>query len=94
MFEHSDATYNGLSGEALSQTNTWGWESGSEIGGFVYGRPFVHTIVYQDIDVSNWGPPYTDIHDVQGATINAWTDVVAAGADGSGNFNAISTITQ
>lgn len=94
LYEHSDATYNGLSGENLNTSNTWGWEASGEIGGFVYGRPFVHTILYRDIDVAEWSPPFTAIRDLQGVTVSAWTDTVAAGDDGSGNKNSISTITQ
>lgn len=88
LYVASDATYNGLSGENISQSNTWGWESDAEIGGVVFGRPFVHTVVYRDISVSEFEPPFTAIHDLQGGVASAITDSVQA------SNNAISTITQ
>lgn len=88
LFVGSGATYNGLADETLSPTNTWGWEATGEIGGVVYGQAFVHTVVYQDISVTELSAPFTDIHDLQGGVAKAWTDSVQASND------AISTITQ
>lgn len=87
-FVASDATYNGRAREQVSTSNTWGWESGGEIGAAVYGAPFVHTVIYQDISVSELSAPFTAIHDLQGGVANAWTDSVQP------SNNAISTITQ
>lgn len=84
----SDATYNGLSGEAFSTSNTYGWEAGSEIGGFVHGSPFVNTVIYQDIAVSELESPITDIRDIQGGVARAWVDSVQP------SNNAIATFSQ
>lgn len=88
LYIASDATYNGLTNESLGQSNTWGWDATDEIGAVVYGRPFVHLVMQQDIEVSEFEPPFTAIHDLQGGMATARTDTVYASTD------AISTITQ
>lgn len=89
IFIHSSATYNGLTNENVSNAgNTWGWESGSEIGGVVYGSPFCHTVIYEDVSVSELTTPITDIRDIQGGVARAYTDSVLASGD------AASRITQ
>lgn len=84
----SDATYNGLAGESLDTSNTYGWEAGSEIGGFVHGSVFVHTVLYGDISVSELVSPVTDIRDVQGGVASVWADSVQP------SNNAIATFSQ
>lgn len=90
VFVHSGATYNGLSTEPsdVGGSNTWGWEADGEIGGAVYGSPFVHTALYEDVTVTELGSPVTDIRDIAGGVARAYSDCVLA------DTNAVSTITQ
>jgi hypothetical protein len=88
LYVSSGATYNGLATESFATSNTWGWESGGEYGAVVYGRPFVHTVIYRDISVSEFGDRIEGIYDLQGGVASAWTDSVQA------SNNAISYISQ